>query len=269
MKIAVLGPKGSFSHEVAKNYDKTGELVFEKTIWYVFTAVKQGKADIAIVPIENSVSGSVSATLDCLMDFDLNIIKEIILPIKHNLAGFGKLEDIEIIYAHPQALSQCEKYLRRYLPEAEIRKTSSNSRSAEIIAQQHDKKKAAIIPLDAANIYSLSVIKKNIQDSPFNVTRFLVISKSKTEPTNKDRCSIAVYPESDKPGLLYSLLSLFAKKQINLTKIESRPSKGKLGDYIFLIDFEGHEDEEKVKATFEKIKQNFDLKILGSYPRAY
>jgi prephenate dehydratase len=269
MKVAVLGPKGSFSNEAALKYDKDAELVFKKTIWYVFDAIKNLEADIGIVPIENSVSGPVSSTLDSLMEFDFNIIAELLLPIKHNLAGIGKVDQIRKIYAHPQTLSQCEKFIRKYFPNADISRTSSNSKSAETVSRKNDPTRAAIIPNAAAKIYSLDIIKKNIQDSSHNVTRFIVISRGKAKKTGKDRTSVTIYPQSDKPGLLYSLLGEFANNKINLTKIESRPSKGKLGDYVFYIDFEGHEEDESVKESFEKIKKVAYLRILGSYPRVY
>ncbi|MBU0614577.1 MAG: prephenate dehydratase [Nanoarchaeota archaeon] len=269
MKIAVLGPKGSFSHQAGLKHNPHAEIVFRNTIWYVFEAVKNMEADIGIVPIENSLSGTISATLDALTDFDFNIIDELLLPIKHNLAGAGRIEQIKVVYAHPQTLSQCEKFIRKYLPDAEIIRTSSNSKSAEIIAKKHEKNKAAIVSQEAAEIYNLNIIKKNIQDSPYNVTRFVAVGADKAKMTGKDRTSISIYPQVDKPGLLYNLLGEFANNRINLTKIESRPSKGKLGDYLFFIDLEGHIDDENVREAIDTVRKVAIVKMLGSYPRAY
>lgn len=269
-KIATLGPEGTFSNLAVLNYDKTAKakIVFKRTVWDIFEAVDSGQAEKGIVPIENSVSGTIGSTLDSLMEFDLSIVDELILPIKHNLAGKGSIKDIKTVYVHPQTYSQCEKFLRKALPEAQIKETTSNAKSAMSVAKQ-DKSKAAITSEIAAKIYGLNVIKDNIQDNKFNVTRFIVIGKKGPKKTGRDRTSIAIYPQADRPGLLYELLGEFAKRKINLTKIESRPSKGKLGDYVFFIDLQGHKDETNIKSTFSIIEKSFFLKVLGSYPRKY
>lgn len=268
-RIATLGPEGTFSNEAVLRYNKKAKILFQKTIWDVFEVVKLKNADLGIVPIENSIAGTEGSTLDSLMDFDLNIFDEEILPIKHNLASFGTLKDIKVVYAHPQSHAQCERYLRENVPGADIIHTSSNGKSAELLAKNNEKEKAAIIPKLAAAKYKLKLIKEGIQDNRFNVTRFIVISSEQHKKTSHDRTSIAIYPQVDKPGLLYSLLGEFAKRKINLTKIESRPSKGKLGDYVFFIDMQGHRDENKIKEAFEVIENSFFLKVLGSYPRKY
>lgn len=265
MKIITLGPKGTFSHQAALNYGAT-EIEFKKTVRDVFESVDTA---IGLVPIENSVSGTVGLTLDALMDFSLNIVDELILPVKHYLAGFGSLTDIKIIYSHPQSYAQCEHFLRKNFPDVEIIETSSNGKSAEMVAKLKDKTRAAIVPKIAAELYDLKILKSNIQDNRFNVTRFIVIATSEAKRTGYDRTSIAIYPQIDRPGLLYDLLGEFAKRKINLTKIESRPSKGKLGDYIFFIDFEGHKEEPLVKEALNAIEKEFFLKVLGSYPRKY
>lgn len=269
MRIAILGPEGTFSHEAALKYKKDAELVFEKTVRDVFESVKNSKADLGIVPVENSISGTVGLTLDALMEFELNIVAEEILPVKHNLVSFGSLKDIKSIYVHEQTYAQCEKFIRKTLPNAEIIETTSNGVSAQRLAGKKDRAKAAIVPSIAADIYKLKILKKDIQDNKFNVTRFIVIGREEAKKTNYDRTSIAIYPQADKPGLLYNLLGEFANRKINLTKIESRPSKGKLGDYIFFIDMQGHKDDKNIQEAFEAIEKNFFLKILGSYPRKY
>jgi len=185
------------------------------------------------------------------------------------LVGHDGVKGIETLYVHPSTYEQCEKFIRKNLPNIKIIQTNSNAASAKLIADKKDKTKAAIVPIEAIKIYKLKAIKKDVQDNKFNVTRFIVVSKGESKKTNRDRTSIAIYPQVDKPGLLYSLLGEFAKRKINLTKIESRPSKGKLGDYIFYIDLQGHQQDELIQEAFKEIEKDFFLKVLGSYPREY
>ncbi len=268
MKISTLGPEGTFSNEAALKFDKTAEIVFQNTIWDVFLSVKNNESDKGIVPVENSISGSVGVTLDCLMNFDLKICNELIIPVKHNLVG-EKKRDIKFLLAHPQTYAQCERFIREELGEVEIIPTASNAKSAEELSRKRSSNYGAIVPAIAMEKYKLNCLAKNIQDSKFNVTRFAVIDKESAEKSSADRTSIAIYPHMDKPGLLYKLIGEFARRKINLTKIESRPSKGRLGDYIFFIDLQGHKDDMKVKNAFLAIEENFFLKVLGSYPREY
>ena len=269
MKIATLGPQGTFSHEAVLKRNKKAEIIFKNTVWDVFESVENNEVDEGIAPIENSVSGTVGLTLDALMEFHLNIIAEIILPVKHTLVGHDGIKEIKTLYVHPSTYEQCEKFIRKNLPDAKIIQTSSNAASAEMIAKQKDSSKGAIVSREAIEIYKLKVIKHDVQDNKFNVTRFVVLSKNEARRTGRDRTSIAIYPQVDKPGLLYNLLGEFAKRNINLTKIESRPSKGKLGDYIFFIDMQGSKEDEKIIEAFKKIEEGFFLKVLGSYPREY
>src|SRR3989344_2330889 len=269
MKIATLGPEGTFSHEAVIKYDKKAKIIFADTIRDVFEAVAEDKANLAIVPIENSIAGTVGQTLDYLMGFMLKIKAEEILPISHNWVGFSKLGDIKILYLHPQTYEQCELFIKNNMQKAEIIQTSSNGKSAEIIAKSKDKTKASIIPKIAIDIYKLKILKKDVQDNRFNITRFFVIGKGDNKKTDNDRTSIAIYPQIDRPGLLYNILGQFAKRKINLTKIESRPSKGKLGDYIFYIDFQGHKSEKNVAEALSSIESSFFVSVLGSYPRKY
>lgn len=269
MKIATLGPEGTFSHESVIKYNNKASILFTNTIRDIFEAVADGKADLGIVPIENSIAGTVGQSLDFLMEFKLKIKAEEILPISHNLVGFGRINDIKVLYLHPQTYEQCELFIKKNMPKAEIIQTSSNGKSAELIAKAKDRKKAAIIPKIGVEIYKLKVLRKDVQDNRFNVTRFFVIAKSDSKKTGYDRTSIAIYPQIDRPGLLYGMLGQFAKRKINLTKIESRPSKGKLGDYIFYIDFEGHKTEKHVAEALKELEENAFVTILGSYPRKY
>lgn len=269
MKISTLGPQGTFSHEAVLKYNNKASILFTNTIRDVFESVSKNKSDFGIVPIENSIAGSVGQTLDLLMEFGLKIKAEEILPISHNLAGYGKINDIKILYLHPQTYEQCELFIKKNLPKAEIIQTSSNGKSAEIVSKSKDKAKSSIVPKIAAEIYKLKILIKDVQDSKFNVTRFFVIGKTNSKKTGYDRTSISIYPKIDMPGLLYEMLGEFGKRKINLTKIESRPSKGKLGDYIFYIDFEGHKSERHVADAIKNLEHSTFVKVLGSYPRKY
>lgn len=269
MRIATLGPEGTFSHEAVLKYDKKAEIVFKDTIWDIFESVKRNEVGEGIVPIENSVSGSVGLTLDAFMDFELEICAEIIIPVKHNLAGNSKIGSIRQLYSHSQTFAQCGKFIREKMNGVEVTLVASNAKSAELLSRNKNKECGAIVPLLAMKKYKLKCLAKDIQNSRFNVTRFVVINAESAKRTGSDRTSIGIYPHMDKPGLLYSLIGEFAKRKINLTKIESRPSKGRLGDYIFFIDLQGHKDDKEVKGAFKAIEKNFFLKLLGSYPREY
>ncbi len=270
MKVATLGPKGTFSHEaVLKVFGEEAEIIFKKTIYDVLELVSKKRVKYGVVPIENSLGGTVGMTLDSLMKHDVSILEEEVVPIRHNLVVNGQKNGVKKIYIHPQTYAQCEAYLNKNYPKVEIIETSSNGKSAEILANSKEKGEAAVIPKIAAEIYKLKVIEENIQDNQFNLTRFLILGKNGREKTGYDRTSIAIYPQVDRPGLLYDLLGEFAKRKINLTKIESRPSKGKIGDYIFFVDFCGHQDEKLVKEALGEIEKIAFVKVLGSYPRKY
>lgn len=220
------------------------------------------------MPIENSIEGPVGVTLDLLThDYDLKIEQEIILPINHNLLvkPGDKLEDIKSVYSHHQALSQCRNFLEKL--NLTIHSTSSTAAAAKII--KYKKNAAAIGNQRAAEIYGLKMICQNIQDFDNNLTRFIVLSYKQPPVTGRDKTSIVFSLSKDYPGGLYEILGFFARENINLTKIESRPSKKGLGKYFFFIDFEGHVRDEKVAPILKimKTKTPF-LKILGSYPLA-
>lgn len=268
MKIITLGPEGTFSHEAVIGYHEQAEIIFKPTVWDIFEGTAAGEGDLGVAPIENSITGSVGFTLDAFLHFNLHIKAETVLPIKHNLAGRGKLNQIKVIYVHPQTHAQCKTFLRTRVSAAEIIETSSNAKSAEMLSQQTGPEYAAIVPSIAAQIYQLDILERNIQDSKFNATRFVVLGEEdSSERTGRDKTSLVVYPVADRPGILCEMLEEFRIRNINLNKIESRPS-GKLGDYIFYIDFEGHRKDSGVAEALRKIegKAAF-LNILGSYPR--
>ena len=263
--ISFLGPKGTFTHEAA---GKIGdELIPYCNIPAVMESVAAGESEYGVVPIENSIEGPVGITLDSLAHkFELKIFKEIIIPINQNLIvnPGTQMEDIEDVYSHAQAISQCREFIseNRLQPHYAV----STARAAKDIVGF--KNKAAIGNAKSAELYNLEILKPNIQDNSNNETRFVVISKDQHSPTGCDKTSIIFSIYEDRPGGLYNILGIFQKNNINLTKIESRPSKKGLGKYLFFIDFEGHSDDETVKNIIDEIEKNtYFLKVLGSYPQ--
>ncbi|PKL66779.1 MAG: prephenate dehydratase [Methanobacteriales archaeon HGW-Methanobacteriales-1] len=261
--IAFFGPAGTFTEEAASRLK--GELVAFDSIIEVLEAVKTDMAKKGVVPIENSIEGPVGVTLDLLaQDYDLTIEKEIILPISHNLmVNKGvKLDEIDSVYSHAQPLAQCRIFLEKL--GIITHSTSSTAAAAKFIKGK--KNAAAIGNYRAADLYDLDIIKSDIQDFENNRTRFIVLGKNKSKPTGDDKTSIVFSLYEDRPGGLYEILGYFAGKKINLTKIESRPSKKGLGKYFFFIDFEGHRDDLIVKDILDTINNNAPfLKLLGSY----
>jgi len=263
-KIGFLGPSGSYAEEAASRID--GELVPFDSIMEVMESLKQNEVDMGVVPIENSIEGSVGVTLDLLVhDYDLKIIGEIILPINHKLLlnKDTSIDEVKTVYSHVQALSQCRKFIEKMNVNPVA--TSSTSMAAEMVKSQ--KYSAAIGTKKAAELYGLKIVADNIQDYDENSTRFIILGKQFHSVTGKDKTSIAFSLNEDKPGGLYDVLGIFTKCNVNLTKIESRPSKKKLGKYIFFIDFQGHVDNIEVKNILNNIKNKvLYVKILGSYP---
>ncbi len=265
MKIGFFGPAGTFTEEAASSME--GELVSYDTIPEVFQAVHKREVDIGVVPIENSIEGSVGVTLDLLAHHYLLKIKgEIIIPISLNLLINPEtdLEEVEVVYSHYQPLSQCRMFLEKI--DVRTQATKSTVEASEII--KADKKAAAIGTRRAATLYGLKVAAEDIQDHESNMTRFVVIDHEDHTPTGKDKTSVVLCLSEDQPGGLYEILGEFAGEKINLTKIESRPSKEKLGRYIFFVDLEGHHQDLKVMNVINRIRSKVGyIKILGSYPR--
>ena len=263
--ISFLGPKGTFTHEAASILGDN--LVPYCTIPAVMESVAKGESAYGIVPIENSIEGPVGITLDSLAHkFDLKIFKEIIIPINQNLIvnPGTKMEDIEDVYSHSQAIAQCQEFIgeNRIQPHYAI---STANAAKSIIG---DKTKAAIGNSKAAELYNLEILKHNIQDTDNNETRFVVVSKDDHEPTGRDKTSIIFSIYEDKPGALYGVLEIFQKNNINLTKIESRPSKKGLGKYLFFIDYIGHRKDSIFEDIINEIdEKTYFLKVLGSYPQ--
>ncbi|WMW24859.1 prephenate dehydratase [Methanolobus sediminis] len=282
MRIGVLGLKGSYSEKAAKQWITKNVLENDNILEHcsdiqdVFTLLENKQCDIGVVPLENSIEGSVGITLDLLLEKDVNIIGETIVTIEHCLLSRGKKEDIKVVLSHPQGLGQCRNFLKKTFPLAELRTTGSTSHAAKLATEFEEM--AAIASPETADVYKLDILMPNIQDRKHNHTRFVIITRSETtediirslRPT--DSCdpyktSIIVYLDRDRPGALYSILGEFAKNNINLTRIESRPSKKVLGDYVFYIDFEGNISDDIIKDAIYNIESSVGmLKMLGSYP---
>ncbi|HEX3988484.1 MAG TPA: prephenate dehydratase [Verrucomicrobiae bacterium] len=265
MTIAYLGPEATFTHQAAvQKFGSSLRYAPQKTIADIFTEVTKNRADYGVVPVENSTEGVVTHTLDMFVDSTLQIVAQIILPIQYCLAVADglSLAEIERVYAHPQALGQCRLWLQRTLPRAEILETSSNARSAEL-AQE---KSAAITGLLAAEKYGLKIIERDIQDFTGNATRFLVLGRQCGPATGRDRTSL-MFSIADAVGALYRALAPFRRYKLNMTKIESRPSKRKAWEYFFFVDCDGHMTDPKVAKAIATLSEvcNF-VKVLGSYP---
>ncbi|MDD5653746.1 MAG: prephenate dehydratase [Candidatus Omnitrophica bacterium] len=265
LKIAYLGPEATFSHLAAlKRFGSRVEYLPCKSITDVFLEVEKDKADYGVVPIENSIEGAVSYTLDMFIDSDLKICSQIILDVAHNLLANCRKEQIKKVYSIGQVFGQCRIWLQENLPQAQLVEVSSTTAAAQIARKE--KNSACIASLLAANVYKLKVLARDIEDSPHNITRFLVVGKMDVPQTNRDRTSI-MFSIKDKVGALHDMLLPFKKYSINLTKIESRPSKKKAWDYYFYVDLEGHRENPRVKKALEGLENKCKfLKILGSYP---
>ncbi|MFH0933174.1 MAG: prephenate dehydratase [Nitrospirota bacterium] len=266
LRVACLGPLATYTHLAAlRHFGSSASFLPVESIKGVFDAVDSCTAEFGIVPIENSNEGVVSYTLDLFMDYDLKVSAEVMLEISHNLLSkSGNKTKIRKVYSNPQATAQCRQWLESNLPGIPIFESASTAKAAEISSQDHEA--AAIASELAAKVYDLHFVEKNIGDSKHNFTRFLVISKEYPQKTGRDKTSI-MFSIKDKPGALHDILSPFKKAKINLTKIESRPSKRKAWEYIFFVDMEGHIDDKRVEKAIDNIKDScLYVKILGSYP---
>ena len=269
-RIAYLGPMGTFTEEAAILYDSQGELESFPTVAAVALAVSSGMAQEGIVPIENNLEGSVTATLDLLIHEEkLFINRELVLPIEHCLLvrPGTRTADIDVVYSHPQSLGQCRSFLERCFPRARLESSLSNATAADSVVEG-PAGAAAIAPWRNAQLRGLEVLAKGIQDSEHNVTRFVVLNKQDSPPTGDDKTSLCFSFADDKAGLLYEALREFAERNVNLAKIESRPAKNALGEYIFLVDCEGHRENQVVREAIEAVRTHtLMLRIFGSYPR--
>ena len=270
MKIAYLGPKGSFSHHVVQTAFPHEELQAFANITDVIKAYEQGLVDYSVVPVENSIEGSVHESLDYLFhQADIQAVAEIVQPIHQQLMTVPGQLKIEKIFSHPQALAQGKKFIDEHYPEAQLEVTASTAYAARFIAEHPDQPFAAIAPRNSAAEYSLELIAENIQEMEANFTRFWVLgSEIPTIPlqSQNEKMSLALTLPDNLPGALYKALSTFAWRGIDLTKIESRPLKTALGEYFFIIDVDYSAKELVHFARQELETIGIQYKILGTYP---
>ncbi len=280
-KISYLGPEGTFTEEalilyLKKNYEKNNNFSLNKiekiplpTITDVIKSVDRGEVNQGVVPIENSIEGSVNLTLDVLtFESEAKIISEVVMPIKHQLIAKSqvKLKQIKRIISHPHATAQCRIFLNQKFPNVEIIAANSTAEAVKRLKEE-DSESAAIGTKIAAEIYGLEIILSDIEDNKDNKTRFVVIGNFIAKKSANNKTSVVCFLKKDKPGSLYNILKEFAQRNINLTKLESRPAKKNLGDYVFMIDMEGHVHDKVIYEALESLRTKVYLvKLLGSYP---
>ncbi|MBF0786902.1 MULTISPECIES: prephenate dehydratase [unclassified Streptococcus] len=269
MYIGFLGPRGSFTHQVAHQTFPAAELVPYDTITEVMKAVEQHAVDYSVIPVENSIEGSVHETIDYLFhQADLRAVAEVIQPIFQQLMVTSHSRDIQVIYSHPQALAQGKKYIDAHYPQARLEATASTAYAARFVASHPDQPFAAIAPQAAAQEYGLNIVAQDIQEMNQNYTRFWVLGKSAlTLPlaSTVRKCSLALTLPDNLPGALYKAMSVFAWRGIDLTKIESRPLKTALGEYFFILDVGNPQPELLDYALKELTSLGISYKILGDY----
>ena len=266
LRVAYFGPQATFTHQAAlRSFGRGALYIPMRTIPDVFAEVDRGRADYGVVPIENSTEGVVNHTLDMFMDSRLSICAELELPIQHYLLGRSK-KRIKILYSHYQPLAQCREWVETRLPNVRVIEASSTSEAARL-ASEHPGT-AAIASRLAAELYGLDVLVSRIEDVTHNFTRFLVIGQSEPARTGRDKTSI-MFSIKDRVGALYDMLVPFKKYGLNMTKIESRPSRQRAWEYLFFVDFIGHRSEARVQKALALLERSCAfLKILGSYPRS-
>jgi len=263
--IAYLGPSGTFSQQAArmKFGDSVAYLPVD-TIEDVFAAVTKGTAGYGVVPIENSTGGGITDTLDMFMESECKVCAEIVLHIGHNLLAKSSLEEVTRVYSKPQVFTQCQRWLRTHLPNAELHQALSTAEAAQRAASEGGA--AAIASKEAAREYGLKIVTPDIQDAHRNVTRFFVLGQNYAKPSGNDRTSL-MFSVRDEAGALCDMLVPFKIHNINLTRIESRPSRRAIWDYYFFVDLEGHSDDTHVRAALGELRKKCaTLKILGSFP---
>jgi prephenate dehydratase len=268
-KVAFQGERGAFSEAATRQFfGNDAETVPARFLADVFKAVSTGEAPYGVVPVENSQAGSINDTYDLLLSYALNISGEVYLRVSHTLMSLPgeTLPGIKTIYSHPQALAQCEEFLRRL--KVELVPTYDTAGSAKMIKEKGLKGSAAIASRKAADIYGLEVLAERIETNPSNYTRFVVISEKKAEKTARSKTSI-VFSAANVPGSLYAILGAFATRGVNLTKLESRPKRDRPWEYVFYVDVEGHREDEPLRQALNEIREKATfIKVIGSYPRA-
>jgi len=268
LKVAFLGPEATFTHAAARSrFVLSARYVPAATVAGVFNEVDKGLADLGVVPIENSTEGVVNSTHDVLIDSELRISAEIMMRVNHCLlTRSGTLEGIQKVYSHPQALGQCRHWLSHNLPNAAQIEVASTALAARLT--RDDPVAAAVASDLAGQLYDLKIAKPRIEDEVNNVTRFLVIGRETAPPSGRDKTSI-LFSLKDQMGVLFKVLQPLAEAGLNLSRIESRPSRKRLWDYVFFIDVDGHQSDGPVQSAIELLAQKCEfVRVLGSYPRA-
>lgn len=269
LRVAFLGPEGTFTHLAARQqFGGSSQSLPQGTIQAVFQAVERGRADYGVVPVENATEGSVDTTLDAFLDSPLRICAEILLPVDQALLLRAELDlgTVRRVYSHPQGLGQCRRWLDARLPQADRIEAPSTSEAARLARE--DAEGAAVASELAAELFGLKVAETKIQDLAANATRFLVLGPKGAEPTGRDRTTLLAMAQ-DGPGALLHLLEPLARRGLNLSRIQSRPTRRKLWEYAFFLDIEGHAGEPLLaEALVELQGACASMKILGSYPQA-
>jgi prephenate dehydratase len=270
--IAFFGPQGTFTEEALLSEPDYAAAALEprSTIAEVLEAVDRGQVDLGFVPMENAIEGTVRDTLDALiLDFDLLIQREVVLDVHLHLMGSPgtRLTDVRQVLSFPVAVAQCRRFLAERLPGAEVVASNSTADAARQLGEHPEPTSAAIGPRLAADLYGLAVLAEDVEDFPGNQTRFVSVARSGIpRPTGHDRTSIVCFQRADRPGSLHGILGQFAARNINLTKLESRPTKRGLGDYCFVIDLDGHVGDEVVADCLRDLHAELaGVKFLGSY----
>lgn len=268
IKVAFLGPEGTFTHEAAlKHFGASAKVAPMTAIDEVFREVESGACQFGVVPVENSTEGVVTHTLDSFMSSNLNICGEVVLRIHHNLmvSDVTKTDSITRIYSHAQSLAQCRKWLDAHYPNAERIAVPSNAEAAKRMRSEWNA--AAIAGEAAAKLYGLTVLADKIEDMPDNSTRFLIVGQQDVGPSGHDKTSVVIAVKNE-PGALHDILEPFHRLGVDLTRVESRPSRTGNWNYVFFIDFDGHVETPKVQTALEEVSRRAaDVKILGSYPK--
>lgn len=267
VQVAFFGPKATFTHQAAvERFGSSANYVAARTIADVFDEVERGRVQFGVVPIENSTEGVVTHTLDMFVDSQLKIVAEVVLIVHHDLLNVtGKLEDVQKVYSHPQAIAQCRAWLEKNLAHVPTVDVTSTAAAAQMVVD--DPQAAAIASELAGSLYNLRAVARRIQDNLHNTTRFLVIGRQSPEKGTADKTSL-LFSIKDEVGILHRILGCFASRGINVTKIESRPTKKRAWDYVFFLDVEGHLSDPTLAAAFDELRHYTQfVKILGSYPR--
>lgn len=269
LKVAYLGPETTFTHEAAQSsFGRSVELEPQTTVADVFARVERGEAEHGVVPVENSMEGAVTHTLDELMNSPLKICGEVYLPISQNLlAKTDDLTEIETVCSHPMALAQAATWLRNELPNVKLDEVESTGEAAYRAAEESGV--AAVGSILAADSHGLNVLARNIQDARTNATRFIVLGRAWAGKTGQDKTSV-VFSVKDRPGVLKDALSAFSDEGINLTRIESRPSRKRAWTYVFFADFRGHPEEDRVQRALEALEEHCPyVSLIGAYPEVH